>query len=385
MNTQDNSSKTSRAAPMTPLTGVRVLDLSRYLPGPLLTSVLRDLGADVVKVESPRGDALRFVPPMVDVAGGLGAAYAALNAGKRRVTIDSRTPEGRATLHEMVSCADVLVESFRPGVLAEMGLDAATLEQLNPRLIACSLSGFGQTGPARKRAGHDLNYIARAGILGMFGPTGSPPQVPGVQLADVAGGSLPGVIAVLAALMERGQTGKGRHLDISLSRSVMALGIIGFASAAAGHEETRGNGFLTGGAPCYRCYETADGRHLSLGALEPHFFAAFCAGVGHPELAEHVFATGPRGDEVADQLAAAVSAHPLDHWRTLFEGRDVCAEAVLTPSEALAQPDAPTFRAGPSVGVRLDLGTIGESIAARTILDEWSAQMHPLRALQSSR
>jgi len=380
MNGDSHTPKTLSAGAMTPLTGIRVLDLSRYLPGPLLTSVLRDLGADVVKVESPRGDALRFVPPMVDVAGGLGAAYAALNAGKRRVTVNSRTADGRATLHEMVACADVLVESFRPGVLAGMGLDADTLARLNPRLIVCSISGFGQTGPARTRAGHDLNYLARAGLLGLSGPAGAPPQVPGVQLADVAGGSLPGVIAVLSALMERARTGCGRHLDISLSRSVMALGTIAFAAAAVGHEETRGDGFLTGGAPCYRCYETADGRHLALGALEPHFFAGFCTGVGRPELAEHAYATGKAGQAAADKLAEAVAQHTLSHWLSVFDGQDVCVEAVATPSEAMALPDAPTFQAGPSTGVRLHLGAplpptlapVCESIPARTILDEWS-------------
>lgn len=374
--------KTTRATQMRPLDGIRVVDLSRYLPGPLLTSVLRDLGADVVKVESPRGDALRFVPPMVDVAGGLGAAYAALNAGKRRVTVNSRSEDGRALLHELVSCADVLVESFRPGVLAGMGLGADTLQQLNPRLIVCSLSGFGQAGPDRTRAGHDLNYLARAGLLGMSGPAGGPPQVPGVQLADVAGGSLPGVIAVLSALMERSQTGVGRHLDISLSRSVMALGTIAFAAASAGHDEPRGGGFLTGGAPCYRCYETADGRHLAVGALEPHFFAAFCAGVGHPELADQAYATGAAGEAVSAELAAAVADQPLAHWLEVFAGQDACVEAVATPTEAMAHADAPTFVAGPSTGVRLHLGApmpeeltaVGEHIHAREVIDGWSLE-----------
>ena len=381
MDAPNKSPKTPRAKSMTPLNGIRVLDLSRYLPGPLLTSVLRDLGADVVKVESPRGDALRFVPPMVDVAGGLGAAYAALNAGKRRVTIDSRSHDGRALLRELVSCSDILIESFRPGVLAGMGLDADALRELNPRLILCSLSGFGQDGPDRNRAGHDLNYLARAGLLGLSGPAGGPPQVPGVQLADVAGGSLPGVIAVLAALMERDQTGVGRHLDISLSRSVMALGTIAFAAASAGHEDKRGEGFLTGGAPCYRCYQTADGRYLALGALEPHFFATFCAGVGRPGLAEHAYASGEAGQRVADELAQAVAQQSLAHWLEVFDGQDACVEAVATPTEAMAQADAPTFVAGPSTGVRLHLGApmpdelmaVGEHIDARKVIDSWSS------------
>jgi len=358
--------------PLAPLRGVRVVDLSRYLPGPLLTSVLRDLGADVVKVESPRGDALRFVPPMVDEAGGVGAAYAALNAGKRRVTVNARTEAGRDTLRQLVASADVLVESFRPGVLAGMGLAPDTLAADHPRLIICSLSGYGQDGPDRHRAGHDLNYIARAGILGLFGPADGPPGVPGVQLADVAGGSLPGVIAVLAALMERSSTGKGRHLDIALSRSVATLGAVAFAGAAVGTEEPRGDSFLTGGAPCYRCYETADGRYLALGALEPHFFAGFCAGVGRPELAEHAYKTGARGAEVADQLARAVRAHPWSHWAAVFDGKDVCVDLVRTPTEAMATTGS---------AVRLHLGAplpdtrpaVGAPVSAESVLAGWSA------------
>lgn len=369
----------SPSAPFTPLTGIRVVDLSRYLPGPLLTSVLRDLGADVVKVESPRGDALRFVPPMVDVGGGVGAAYAALNAGKRRVVVDARSEEGRAALRALVAEADVLVESFRPGVLSGMGLDPDHLAEVHPTLIVCSLSGYGQQGPDRHRAGHDLNYIARAGILGLFGPTGGAPQVPGVQLADVAGGSLPGAIAVLAALMERQQTGRGRHIDISLSRSVAALGAVALAGAAAGGREARGDGFLTGGAPCYRCYETADGRHLALGALEPHFFAAFCAGVGRAELAEHCYTTGQAGAKVAAQLAEAVRAHPWPHWEAVFAGQDVCVDLVRTPEEAMATAGPEHFTAGGHTGVRVDLGVpaadplspVSDPVALGEILDTW--------------
>lgn len=367
--------------PLAPLRGLRVVDLSRYLPGPLLSSILRDLGADVVKVESPRGDALRFVPPTVDAAGGVGAAYAALNAGKRRVVVNARTDEGRATLRALVARADVLIESFRPGVLAGMGLDPDTIHDDFPRLVVCSLSGYGQQGADRHRAGHDLNYVARAGILGLFGPPGRPPQVPGVQLADVAGGSLPGAIAVLAALMERQQTGRGRHLDISLSRSVGALGAVAFAAASAGAEEVRGDGFLTGGAPCYRCYETADGRYLALGALEPHFFAAFCAGVGRPELAEHAYATGDAGAKVAAELAEAVAREPWSHWEATFAGQDVCVDLVQTPTEVM-QPGSPgTFQAGDLTAARLDLGAplparfdaVAEPVDVTAVLAGWTS------------
>lgn len=370
----------AESPPLTPLQGIRVVDLSRYLPGPMLTSILRDLGADVVKVESPRGDALRFVPPMVEAADGVGAAYAALNAGKRRVVVNARTEAGQATLRALVEHADVLVESFRPGVLAGMGLDPDTLATDFPHLIVCSLSGYGQTGDDRTRAGHDLNYVARAGILGLFGPPDAPPQVPGVQLADVAGGSMPGAIAVLAALMERSRTGRGRHLDISLSRSVAALGAVALAAAGAGAEEERGEGFLTGGAPCYRCYETADGRHLALGALEPHFFAAFCAGIGRPELAEHAYATGTLGSETTAQIAEAVGQMPWSHWESTFSGQDVCVDLVRTPREVMSAQGAETFQAGSQTAVRLDLGVslpkawpaVSSPERADAIIDAWT-------------
>lgn len=316
--------------PFLPLKGVRVLDLSRYLPGPLLARVLGDLGAEVIKVESPRGDSLRHVPPQV---GTMGAAYGSVNAGKQSVSLDMRSDAGRALLQAMVAKVDVLVESFRPGILARMGLDDETLAALNPRLIVCSISGYGQTGPLRKRAGHDLNYVARAGVLGLFGPGDGAPQVPGVQIGDVAGGSLPGVIGVLAALMEREQTGRGRRLDISLTRSAAAMGILAVAGAEAGAVEPRGDGFLTGGAPCYRCYETADGKYLSVGALEPHFFMTLCEIVGRPELAAGAYNTGEAGEAIAAQLQEAFRTETRDTWMQRFEGHDVCVEPVLGPAE----------------------------------------------------
>ncbi len=323
--------------PLLPLKGVRVLDLSRYLPGPLLARVLGDLGADVIKVEAPRGDSLRHVPPHV---GTMGAAFGSVNAGKRSVSLDMRSDAGRALLRAMVAEVDVLIESFRPGILARMGLGDDVLAELNPRLVVCSLSGYGQSGPLRDRAGHDLNYVARAGVLGLSGPPGGPPQVPGVQIGDVAGGSLPGVIGVLAALMERAQTGRGRRLDISLTRSAAAMGILAVAGAGAGAVEPRGDGFLTGGAPCYRCYETADGRLLAVGALEPRFFATLCGIVGRPHLAARAYATGEAGEAAADELQAAFRAETLDTWMARFEGHDVCVEPVLRPDEvAAALPD----------------------------------------------
>lgn len=346
-----------RVPPFQPLTGIRVLDLSRYLPGPFLTRILHDLGAEIFKVEAANGDALRWVPPMVDGPGGpMGAAFGAVNAGKNSIVLDARKPAGRAVLHAMIPQVDILVESFRPGILARFGLDDATLEKLNPRLITCSLSGYGQTGPLAGRAGHDLNYLARAGVLGLFGPAEAPPLVPGVQMADLGGGALPAAIGVLAALLERRQTGKGRRLDISLTRGATALGVIALANAAAGQVEPRGQGFLTGGLPCYRCYRTADGRFLALGALEPEFFSAFCAAIERPDLAMSGYATGDEGEAAAAQISARIAEKTLDTWMEIFGEQDVCVEPVLSPEEALAAaPELLTQVDGHTV-LRLDIG-----------------------------
>ena len=329
------------------------------MPGPFLTRILGDLGAAVYKVEAPAGDSLRWVPPMVDgPAGPIGAAFGAVNAGKQSIALDLRKAEGRAVLHAMVPQVDVLVESFRPGVLARFGLDDATLEVLNPRLVTCSLSAYGQTGPHATRAGHDLNYLARSGILGLFGPAGAPPAVPGVQLADQGGGAMPAAIGVLAALLERQQTGRGRRLDISLTRGAMSLGVLALADAAAGREEPRGGGFLTGGLPSYRCYATADGRSLALGALEPEFFTTFCTGIGRPDLAASGFSTGEVGEAAAREIAACLVQQPLAYWLRLFEGQDVCIDPVSTPHEAIAEAESTgvVTRTGGHTVIRLDVG-----------------------------
>ncbi|HWU90746.1 MAG TPA: CaiB/BaiF CoA-transferase family protein, partial [Kofleriaceae bacterium] len=203
------------------LRGVRVLDLSRLLPGPFLTMVLADLGADVVKVEDPRvGDYLRAFPP---AKGGLSGRYLAVNRGKRSLALDLKAPAGRDAFLRLAERADVVVETFRPGVLDKLGVGYARLAERNPKVVVCSISGFGQTGPYAHRAGHDLDYIGLAGVLAMGGPAAGAPVMPGVQIADLAGGSLWGATAILAALFGRERTGRGAHLDISMTEGALAL------------------------------------------------------------------------------------------------------------------------------------------------------------------
>ena len=323
----------------TPLRGLKVLDLSRYLPGPLATKLLRDLGADIIKVEPPNGDALRYVPPIIE---GVGASFTALNAGNRSISINLKAPEGVALLKRLVTEVDIVVESFRPGVMDRLGLGAEGLLDLNPRLIYCAITGYGQTGPLRDRAGHDLNYLARAGILGTFGPPGQPPMVPGVQIADIGGGSQPAVIQILAALLERSSTGKGRILDISIADQVAIFGILGA-------HETRGAGMLTGAAPCYRSYETADGEYVSIGALEPVFFAAFCGAIGRPDLIGDQYNPDAHG-----RLEALFRSKTQAEWVEALAGVDACVEPI-SPPRAAASGVAPQLGAD-RASILSDLG-----------------------------
>ncbi len=242
---------------MQPLAGVRVLDLTRLLPGPFASLVLADMGASVDKVEDPGGgDYLRHMPPQT---GGESSIFLALNRNKRSMVLDLKKPAAQAALLDMLPSYDVLLEQFRPGVLDRLGLPWEKLAAKNPRLVGCAITGYGQDGPLAKRAGHDLNYLARAGVLGFQGPAGQPPAVPGFQLADVSGG-LYAVIGVLGALRERDRTGKGSFVDVSMLESAMGFAISGFGTLFGGVTPARGAEPLAGGIAPYRTYETKDAK-----------------------------------------------------------------------------------------------------------------------------
>ena len=262
------------------LQGVKVLDLTRLLPGPFLTMILADLGADVVKVEEPRrGDYMRDFPPRGE---GPSGRYTAVNRNKRSVTMDLKDDHERERFLRMAARADVVVESFRPGVMDRLGVGYEALRERNGRIVLCSISGYGQTGPYRDRAGHDINYLALAGVLAMSGqdPDG-PPALAGVQIADLGGGALWGALGILAALVDRDRTGRGAHLDISMTEGALALLASEFGIVDAGPSPpTRGTGLLNGGAARYGVYETRDGGYLSVGALEPQFLARLAAATG---------------------------------------------------------------------------------------------------------
>jgi crotonobetainyl-CoA:carnitine CoA-transferase CaiB-like acyl-CoA transferase len=332
-----------------PLAGLKVLDLSRLLPGPYATLVLADLGADVVKVEEPQGgDYARWMPPLVD---GTSALFLALNRGKRSLALDLRDDGDRATFLDLARRADVVVESFRPGVLAKLGLGWDVLHAANPGLVLCSISGFGHAGPWARKAGHDVGYLALAGVLGLVGNAAGP-ALPNAQFADVAGGALPALAGLLAALLERSRTGRGRWVDASMTEGVMAAShmLTGAFLATGAGAPRAGRGPLSGESPCYAVYATADGRHLAVGALEPKFWAAFCQAIGREDLEASGLSAGAEAERIKAEVQAILATQPLAHWAELFARVDACVEPVLRAPELAAHPvhsSRGTFFAGP--------------------------------------
>lgn len=314
---------------MTALDGIRVLDLTRLLPGPLGSLVLADLGATVDKVEDRgAGDYLRATPPQKE---GQSVAFHALNRGKRGLILDLKHADGPAALKRLVKGYDVLFEQFRPGVLDRLGVGHQTLLAEHPGLVICALTGYGQTGPLANRAGHDLNYIARAGILGLQGPEDGQPFPPGFQLADVSGG-LWSVIGILAALRERDRTGAGQVVDISMNESVIPFATAPMARTLGGEPVTRGGEVLTGGAAAYQTYETQDGKWVALAALEPKFLQKFFTACGM-ETDLSAIIPGPHQPALKAKLAEVFKTKTRDEWAKIAADADCMLEPVLTPEE----------------------------------------------------
>lgn len=320
-----------------PLEGVRVLDLTRLLPGPLATLALADLGARVDKLEDPGpGDYLRHMPPQRD---GTNGAFLALNRDKRAGVLDLKNPSGAAAFLRLIRAYDVVIESFRPGVLARLGLGYDALRAANPRLIVCAITGYGQDGPLVDRAGHDINYLARAGVLGVTGPADAPPALSGAQVADVAGGSLWAVSAILAALFARERTGEGRVLDVSMCEGAMPLAAFAFGSVLAeGKGPARGAHFLDGGIAPYNTYRTRDGKHVSLGALEPKFWAAFNTVIGRPVDLSELTGSPAEQEKLRGELRTIFLSKTRAEWEAAFAGADACVEPVLSPDEIEHHP-----------------------------------------------
>ena len=314
---------------MRPLANTRVLDLTRLLPGAVCTMLLRDLGAEIIKVEDPQtGDYARLMPPLLD---GMGVFFRSSNGGKKSIAIDLKSAAGQALLHRLVSTADVLIEGFRPGVTARLGADDETLRRINPRLVYCSLSGWGQTGPYAPLSGHDLNYIARDGVLG----ADLQPSTPGAQVADVSGAYV-AVMSILAALLKRQHTGQGDTIDVSLAEAAMPLALVAWVEAGTARA---GDAFLSlrGASACYRVYVCADGEPVALGAVEAKFWANFCHAVDKRVwIDQHLDSS--RQPALIAEVAALFKSKTAAEWSALLDEVDCCFTSVIAPDQLLADP-----------------------------------------------
>jgi alpha-methylacyl-CoA racemase len=318
-----------------PLDGFLILDLTRLLPGAYCTLLLGDLGADVVKVEEPgRGDPLREAPPLVD---GGSAAHLALNRGKRSVTLDLKSPEGPDVLTRLAAGAHAVVESFRPGVAERLGIGYRTLSERNRRIVYCALTGYGQDGPYRDRPGHDLDYLAYAGILEPTGSEDGPPAIPAAQIADLAGG-MGAAVGILACLLEAERTGRGRFVDLAMLDAAASWASLTWSSyLGTGETPARGRWLLTGALACYRVYRTGDGKFVAVGALEPKFWRSLCEALGVPELVDQQLDPA-RQEEMTRRLQEIFLTRARDEWVEALAGLEACVAPVNDVAEATGDP-----------------------------------------------
>jgi crotonobetainyl-CoA:carnitine CoA-transferase CaiB-like acyl-CoA transferase len=316
-----------------PLSGLKVVDFTTLLPGPFATLILAEAGAEVLKIEPPRGDDMRRFPPMV---GSESAAFAALNAGKTSIRLDLKDAAAVAGLRPHLEAADILIEQFRPGVMDRLGLGYEAVRAINPRIIYCSITGYGQTGPRAHEAGHDLNYISRTGMLSLSTGGAEHPTMPPLLAADIAGGSFPAIINILFAVIERHRSGQGSYIDIAMADTPASFAWHAAATlAVSGRSPLDGAELFTGGSPRYRTYPTSDRRLVAVGALEDKFWTVFCDAIGMPEMMR-VPSASPR--TVIDFISQTIAAKPARHWKALLEPLDCCVCVVATLEEATSDP-----------------------------------------------
>ncbi|MBC8782536.1 carnitine dehydratase [Pseudomonas sp. AP19] len=320
-----------------PLASLKVLDFSTLLPGPFASLMLADMGAEVLRIESPtRMDLLRVLPPHDQ---GTSASHAYLNRNKRSLALDLKQAEALEIVRELVKDYDIVLEQFRPGVMERLGLGYEALKAINPKLIYVSITGYGQTGPYKDRAGHDINYLALAGVASYTGRQDSGPLPLGVQLADVGGGSLHAVVGLLAAVIARQQTGVGQYLDVSMTDCSFSLNAMAGAGYLACGVEPGWETHVLNGGSFYDYYRSRDGRWMSVGSLEPAFMQALCAGLGRPELAAHGLSPKPEQQKALKLgLQVEFEKRSFDELCELFAGLDACVEPVLSLSEAVEHP-----------------------------------------------
>lgn len=322
----------------TPLEGIRVLDLTRLLPGPYCTMLLADMGAEVIKIEEPNfGDPARFAPPRMKDTGSL---FLTVNRNKKSVALNLKDQRGVDAFLKLASSADVVVEGFRPGVVDRLGVGYKAVSAVNPRIVYCSITGYGQTGPLRDRSGHDINYVALGGLLGLTTDMRGVPVLPAAQLADLSGAMM-AAIAILAAVISCKNTAKGQYVDISMLDTTISILPVMASHFFAGEQLEIGSQTpLTGLYPCYNIYKTKDGKYLSLGALEERFWQAFCSAIGRKDLIEKQFARGKEKERISTELRSLFLSRTQAEWLKSFEGKDFCCEPVLNLTDALTSEQA---------------------------------------------
>jgi alpha-methylacyl-CoA racemase len=310
------------------LKGIRVLDLSRLLPGPFCTLYLAQLGAEVIKIEEPNGgDYARALSPEL---------FAQVNRGKKSVTLDLRKPGDVELFHQMAAQSEVVLESFRPGVMDKLGCGYEALKALNPKLVYAALTGYGQTGPYRDRPGHDMNYLGYAGVLDQTGAAGGPPAPCNFQMADLAGGALTCAVGILAAVIGARASGQGTLVDSAMLDGSLAMQVVTLATLRTlGKAPARGEDMLSGGLPNYAIYECADGKYLALGSLESKFFQRTLVLAGRPDLLKKPLAPGKAGEGLRQELVALFRSKTRDQWDALLAADDTCASGILAPDEVL--------------------------------------------------
>lgn len=319
-----------------PLDGIRILDLSRLLPGPFCSMYLADMGAEVIKVEDTvQGDYIRWLPPYI---GKRSARFIALNRNKKSITLNLKEARGVELFLKLVETADVVLESFRPGVLDRLGAGYEEAKKVNTKIIYCAVTGYGQNGPYAQWAGHDINFVSYTGVLSMNAPHRKKPIPLGTQVGDLSG-AMNAVIGILAALMERSKSGKGQFVDVALSEGALFMLPMTFGAIEAGEDLSKpAHRDLTGGQPCYNVYETSDAKFVALGAVEPKFFKKFCILCERPDLEILHFATGKDGEKLEVALTALFKTKTSAEWCALLEDKDVCFSPVRNPEEAMSDP-----------------------------------------------
>ncbi len=315
------------------LSGLKVLDLSRLLPGPFCSMLMADLGADVIKVEDPQmGDYIRWWPPKI---GGNSGFHIVLNRNKRSLTLNLKSPEAKVIFEKLAAGADVVLEGFRPGVMAKLGLGYKSLERINPRLVYCAISGYGADGVLRHKAGHDVNYLGLVGVLSYSGKDS--PTMSGVQIADVGGGGLLAAFSVMAALFARERLGRGQFVDISMADGAFAWNCLRWGKFIAdGKVPEPADDRLNHGLACYNVYQTLDGRYMSLGALEPQFWQSFCRTAGCPQWDTPLyFEPGAHQKELIESVSEFFRQKSLAEWVEHFKDANCCCEPVLNLEEVM--------------------------------------------------